>query len=61
MEHALAAALETAGTYLVIFAHDYGRYVVWAAGAWFAIWRLFGVRLRGRKIRSRTPGGDQMR
>ena len=62
MESPFAAAmLHAAATYLVIFAHDYGRYVVWATIVWFAIWRLFPRSLSGRKIRSDRPETGQMR
>jgi len=61
MEPIFAAAFDTVGLYIFIFAHDYGRYVIWALGVWAVLWKFFGAALAGRKIRTRTPDSAQMR
>jgi sterol desaturase/sphingolipid hydroxylase (fatty acid hydroxylase superfamily)/uncharacterized protein (DUF2147 family) len=50
-----------AGLYAHMFLHDYGRYLAWAFGVYFLIWRLFSRRLAERKIRRASAGGEQMR
>lgn len=49
------------GLYALMFAHDFGRYVVWTGLAWLILWRLLKGPLAERKIRQSSPSTDQMR
>lgn len=58
----LGADLATLGrVWLRIFPHEYGRYVVFAAGAFLLFSVLFRRRLQGRKIRTASPAPTQLR
>lgn len=61
MDQAFAALPGAGALYIAIFAHDYGRYVIFAAGAWLVLWKIFNRSLAGRKIRTGTPEAAQMR
>lgn len=50
-----------ASLYGLVFLSDFGRYAIWSIGAYLLIRVLFRRPLEGRKIRSDSPQGAQMR
>lgn len=52
--------LDTGQQWLANMQTDLTRYAVFAVGVWLALWVVFAVWLRGRKIRPETPPAKQL-